>query len=494
MNVLMPQLGETVAEGTVARWYKQVGDKVNADDVLFDVETDKASMEVPAQTAGVLTQILVPEGSTVDVGTVLAVIDTGDGAKAEASGQAGRGQGARGQAPISAEETQVSRGQAPISKSAAQPSTTARKSVPDPSSSPDSSSPSWYAAMPPAILGEESSRPEKPVDHRAPTNGGTVTPSAVERKDHQRLSPAVRRLAAEYRLDLATVAGSGRNGRITRRNVIDFIAVRDSQPQEAPAPVEQESAPVPTPAAALAQPAPAIASGDTLPFTRIRRLTAEHMVRSKATSPHVLQAVEVDFHRVDQVRKSVREAWKAKHGYSLTYLPFIAHAVCEALREFPNANASVQGDGLVLHADVNLGIAIDLGPEGLVAPVIKAAQKLSVAELSITINDLALRARANKLKPDDFSGGTFTLTNNGTFGTLITAPIINQPQVAIISTDGVRKKPVVIEGPDGDSIAIRPVGILAQSFDHRAIDGAYSAAFLDRVRKLLENGNWVIEV
>jgi 2-oxoglutarate dehydrogenase E2 component (dihydrolipoamide succinyltransferase) len=154
----------------------------------------------------------------------------------------------------------------------------------------------------------------------------------------------------------------------------------------------------------------------------------------------------------------------------------------------------VQADGLVLHDDVNLGIAIDLGPEGLVAPVIKAAQNLSVAQLSIAINEVALRARANKLKPDDFAGGTFTLTNNGTFGTLITAPIINQPQVAIISTDGVRKKPVVIEGPDGDFIAIRPVGILAQSFDHRAIDGAYSAAFLDRVRKLLENGSWVIEV
>jgi 2-oxoglutarate dehydrogenase E2 component (dihydrolipoamide succinyltransferase) len=307
----------------------------------------------------------------------------------------------------------------------------------------------------------------------------------------------VRRLAAEYRLDLATVAGSGRNGRITRRNVVDFIAVRDSQAHAAPPPSVPEPEPAPVSEAvevSPAEPAPAAPSRGTVPFTRIRRLTAEHMVRSKATSPHVLQAVEVDFHRVDQVRKSVREAWKAKYGYSLTYMPFIAHAVCEALREFPNANASVQADGLVLHDDVNLGIAIDLGPEGLVAPVIKAAQNLSVAQLSIAINEVALRARANKLKPDDFAGGTFTLTNNGTFGTLITAPIINQPQVAIISTDGVRKKPVVIEGPDGDFIAIRPVGILAQSFDHRAIDGAYSAAFLDRVRKLLENGSWVIEV
>jgi 2-oxoglutarate dehydrogenase E2 component (dihydrolipoamide succinyltransferase) len=230
-----------------------------------------------------------------------------------------------------------------------------------------------------------------------------------------------------------------------------------------------------------------------LPFTRIRKLTAEHMVRSKATSPHVLQAVEVNFFRVDQVRKTVRDAFKAKHGHSLTYLPFIAHAVCEALQDFPNLNSTVQGDGLVLHEHVNLGIAVDLGAEGLVAPVIRQAEKLSVAQLAAAINDVSTRARNGRLKPDDFASGTYTLSNSGTFGTLITAPIINQPQVAILSTDGVRKKPVVIETSEGDAIAIRPVGILAQSFDHRAVDGAYSAAFLDRVRKLLENGHWLVE-
>ncbi|HEX5421126.1 MAG TPA: 2-oxo acid dehydrogenase subunit E2, partial [Gammaproteobacteria bacterium] len=183
-----------------------------------------------------------------------------------------------------------------------------------------------------------------------------------------------------------------------------------------------------------------------------------------------------------------------RHGYSLTYLPFIAHAVCEALAEFPNANASVEDDSLVLHPYVNLAIAVDLGPEGLVAPVIRSAERLSVAELADAIQVLASRARQGRLQPDDLAGGTYTLSNSGSFGTLITAPIINQPQVAILSTDGVRKKPVVIEHPDGDSIAIRPVGILAQSFDHRAIDGAYSAAFLDRVRYLLEHGPWSVEV
>jgi len=235
-------------------------------------------------------------------------------------------------------------------------------------------------------------------------------------------------------------------------------------------------------------------SGGRVPFNRIRRLTADHMVRSKATSPHVLQAVEVNFGNVDRVRLAVRESFKADNGFSLTYLPFIAHAVCRALAEYPHANASVDDDALVLHDSVNLAIAIDLGPEGLLAPVIKSAEQLTVSELAHAIQDLARRARSNRLKPDELSGGSYTLSNSGTFGTLITAPIINQPQVAILSIDGVRKKPVVIEGPDGDSIGIRPVGILAQSFDHRAFDGAYSAAFLDRVRRLLEGDNWFREL
>ena len=311
----------------------------------------------------------------------------------------------------------------------------------------------------------------------------------------------MRRIAAEYRLDLNAVSGSGRNGRITRRNVLEFIQRQQTAPaQDADAPRPAAVAAAPAPAAAAPAPrAPAAtvappAGAKTIPFTRIRKLTAEHMVRSKATSPHVLQAVEVDFYRVDRVRQTVRDAWKAKHGHSLTYLPFIGNAVCRALEDFPNLNASVHGDSLVLHPSVNLAIAVDLGAEGLVAPVIKGADRLTVAQLADAIAEIAQRSRAGKLKPEDFAGGTYTLSNSGTFGTLITAPIINQPQVAILSTDGVRKKPVVIETSEGDSIAVRPVGVLAQSFDHRAVDGAYSAAFLDRVRKLLETSHWVIEV
>ncbi len=453
MNVLMPQLGETVTEGTVANWHKQAGDTVAADEIILDIETDKVSMEITAPMAGVLTEIRVPAGATVEVGTVLAVIESAAGAGTSA----------------------------PAAQPAAAPAAAATATAAKPQRAPSA------VATAPA----------------AAQRGATAT--AVARDDHQRLSPAVRRLAAEYRLDLAAVSGSGRNGRITRRNVLEFIRKQQDAPARptaargaAPATAAVAPPPAPAPAARASVPASASAAppagAKAVPFTRIRRLTAEHMVRSKATSPHVLQAVEVDFYRVDQVRKSLRDPWKTKHGYSLTYLPFIANAVCRALEDFPNLNASVHGDSLILHPHVNLGIAVDLGAEGLVAPVIKAAERLSVAQLADAIAEIAQRSRAGKLKPDDFAGGTYTLSNSGTFGTLITAAIINQPQVAILSTDGVRKKPVVVETSEGDSIAIRPVGVLAQSFDHRAVDGAYSAAFLDRVRKIIETSHWVVEV
>jgi 2-oxoglutarate dehydrogenase E2 component (dihydrolipoamide succinyltransferase) len=468
MNVLMPQLGETVTEGTVASWKKKVGDTVAADEIILDIETDKVSMEIPAPIAGVITEIRVPEGKTVDVGTVLAVISSSASAGAEA----------------------------PVAKPAAAPAAAAPAAA-----APQPSPPSWYAAMPPDMnTAKEQYSPSASSDTiRQPAIAAVAQLGA--RDDHQRLSPAVRRLAAEYRLDLNTVPGSGRNGRITRRNVLEFIQRQQNAPRAPVAAVPPPAPAAPTltavPSAPARAPAPAgppPAGAKTLPFTRIRKLTAEHMVRSKATSPHVLQAVEVDFHRVDAVRKSVKDAWKARHGHSLTYLPFIANAVCRALEQFPNLNSSVHGDSLILHPSVNLAIAVDLGAEGLVAPVIKNADRMSVAQIADAIAEIAQRSRAGKLKPEDFAGGTYTLSNSGTFGTLITAPIINQPQVAILSTDGVRKKPVVVESSEGDLIAIRPVGVLAQSFDHRAVDGAYSAAFLDKVRKIIETSNWVVEV
>ena len=444
----MPQLGETVTEGTVAHWHKQVGDRVEVDEIILDVETDKVSMEIPSPGSGTLARILVQEGETVPVGTVLAVVEVaGEAASASRSANPGAGVASGGAGPGKSGN---------------------------------------------GAAGGVSQRGEAVVA-AAPTAGraGRASAHAVGRRAGERLSPAVRRLAAEHDLELGRIEGTGRDGRITRRDVIRYL-------QNPPAPATAAPA---APSAAQAAVADAVQArgagvrpGGIVPFTRIRKLTAEHMVRSKATSAHVLQAVEVDFANVDVVRRQVREAWRGRRGYSLTYLPFIASAVCEALAEFPNLNASVEGDALLLHEHVNLAIAVDLGPEGLVAPVIKQAERLGVAELAEAIQEVAGRARQGRLKPDDLSGGTYTISNNGSFGTLITAPIINQPQVAILSTDGVRKRPIVIEAPEGDSIAIRPVGILAQSFDHRAVDGAYSGAFLAHVKKLLEQKRWSVDV
>ena len=247
------------------------------------------------------------------------------------------------------------------------------------------------------------------------------------------------------------------------------------------------------PAAATPATAAAAATSDdeVIPHSKLRKQTAAHMVKSVTTSPHVLQAVEVDFERVDQARAARGDAWKAREGFALTYLPFIARAVCEAIAEFPKVNASFTEDALVVHKRVHLGVAVDLQFEGLMVPVVRDAHKLDVAALAREISRLAAAARAGTLIPDEVTGGTYTLSNSGPFGTLITAAIISQPQVAILSTDGVRKKPVVLESASGDIIAIRPVGVLAQSFDHRAFDGAYSAAFLRKVKQVLESRDWL---
>ena len=410
MNILMPQLGETVTEGTIAVWHKKPGDPVKADEILIDVETDKVATEIPAPADGVLAEILVKEGETVVVGTVLAVIRT-------------------------AGETAVA--------------------------APDQPQPEQQAAT----QKKPAARPE-------------VSRAARTQSTDALLSPAVRHLLAEHNLDPAMITGSGRDGRLKRADVLQFLEL-------------QATGTVRTPAV---KPAAGATTADFIPFNRLRRVTAEHMVRSKATSAHVLQAVEVDFSKVARVREQHAAAWKSRHGYALTYLPFIARAVCLAIADYPRINASVETDGLRLHAAVNLAIAVDLDNEGLLAPVIKAAETLTVGGLAAAIDALSRKARSGKISNDDLAGGTYTISNSGSFGTLITAPIINQPQVAILSTDGIKKRPVVVSGADGDTIAIHPVGILAQSFDHRAIDGAYSAAFLRRVQTIIEQTEWEKEL
>ena len=246
--------------------------------------------------------------------------------------------------------------------------------------------------------------------------------------------------------------------------------------------------------AATASPTPAVDSRSFVAFDKIRKMTGDHMVMSKATSPHVLQTVEVDYHAVDAVRKKLSPQWKADKGYSLTYLPFISRAITMAIKEFPHVNSSVVGDGIQIHSLVNLGIAVDLNFQGLVVPVIKDCANKSVGQIAAEIKALSVKARDRKLSPDDMSGATYTISNSGPFGTMMTASIISQPQVAIMSTDGIKKRPVVIESEHGDTIGIRPVGILAQSFDHRAFDGAYSAAFLNHVRQIIEQTNWASEI
>ncbi|MHB8671799.1 MAG: dihydrolipoamide acetyltransferase family protein [Acidimicrobiales bacterium] len=297
----------------------------------------------------------------------------------------------------------------------------------------------------------------------------------------------VRKLISEHGLDPAGIQGTGQGGRITRADVLAVIdrGARSGALGGGPA------------SAAPGGPAPAApgAESEAVPFTNIRRRTAEHMVRSKDTSAHVLTAVEVDFESVERVRRAERESFKAEEGFSLTYLPFVARAVIDALADFPRLNASVGEDALVVHRRVHLGIAVDLSFEGLIVPVIHDAGDKRLRAIAREISELAAKARAKRLGADDIVGGTFTITNPGPYGTLITAPIINQPQVGILSTDGVRKRPVVVELPDGsDGIAIHPVGMLALSFDHRANDGAYASSFLAACRDLLETRDWAQEL
>lgn len=291
------------------------------------------------------------------------------------------------------------------------------------------------------------------------------------------LSPIVRRLVAEHGLDPASITGTGEGGRITRSDVLAYVDRRRAATPVASAP-----------------PPRLIRRDEVLPFDNIRKRTAEHMVRSKATSAHALVVIEVDLEPIEQIRRHHRDEWRAAEGFSLTYLPFLARAVCDALGEFPRLNASVDGDNLVVHGAVDLAIAVDLDFEGLVAPVVRNADGKQLRELAREIRDLATRARSRQLGPDDVVGGSFTITNPGPFGTLLTAPIINQPQVAILATDGAKKRPVVVEASGSDAISIHHVALHGLTFDHRANDGAYVAAFLRRYREIVETRDWESEL
>ena len=456
-EITLPQLGETVTEGTITRWFKKVGDTIAADEPLFEVSTDKVDTEVPSPIAGVLTEIRVAEGETVAVGTVIAVV------------------GGAGAAPA----------------------------------------PAPVAAPAPAPVATPAPAPA-PVATPAPTPAPAPAPTpAPVVQSNKLLSPVVRRLVNDHGINIDALQGTGPGGRITREDVLDYIDRNGLAAQAAapapvatPAPVQAPApgaATAPTPVAAQAPapaaapaPRPATAQSDreqVIPLSKIRRLTGAHMVMSLETSPHSFTVVEVDYANVDKTRNSIKESWKASEGFSLTYLPFISRAVVDALAEFPHLNASIEGDNLIVHSYVDLGIAVDLDYAGLLVPVVRSADAKRLRAIAREIYDLATRARGRKLSPDEINGGTFTLSNNGSAGALIAMPIINQPQVAILSTDAIVRKPVVVAMPDGsESIAIHPMGHLSMSWDHRAFDGAYAGRFLSRVKHILETQDWSAEL
>jgi 2-oxoglutarate dehydrogenase E2 component (dihydrolipoamide succinyltransferase) len=446
-DVTMPQLGETVTEGTITKWFKQVGEQIAMDEVLFEVSTDKVDSEVPSPVAGYLTEIRAAEGDTVEVGEVIAVV--GDEPPA---GGAGFG--------------------APSSEPA-----------PEAAAAPDAD------AAPAAV--PQAPQPAPPAAAAAPS------PAASSATEGLVVSPVVRRLIAESGIDVSGLVGTGIGGRITRADVEAAIAARPSGTSPAsppdPAAPPPAAAPSRTPRAA---PAPRSGTGDTVePFNNIRRRTGDHMRMSIQTSPHAYTIVEVDYEGVDRVRRTHKDQFEADEGFSLTYLPFITRAVIDALRAFPHLNASVSDEGLVVHNYANIAIAVDLDFDGLLAPVIHDADDKRLRAVARDIRDLATRARTKALSVDDISGGTFTISNSGSFGTHLVLPIINQPQVAILSTDGITRKPVVVTAADGtEAIAIHSVGMLGLSWDHRAFDGAYAAAFLAEVKHTIETRDWDAEL
>ena len=450
-EITLPQLGETVTEGTITKWFKKVGDSVALDEPLFEVSTDKVDTEVPSPISGVLTEIRVAEGDTVPVGTVIAVV--GDASNA---------------APVAPVAPA-----APAASAAVVTSTLASSNVSAPPPAPVASTP---AAAPSTLTSSN-------VSESTPASAtGTSTV----------LSPVVRKLIAENNLNAASITGTGPGGRITRDDVL--AAISRGGATSTPAPVA--SAPTASaPQRAAAPRAVAGARDEVVALSKIRQATGAHMVASKAISPHVLSVVEVDYANVDVTRLRVKEEFKAQEGFSLTYLPFIARAVVDALADFPHMNSSLGDNELIVHRYVDLGIAVDLDYQGLLVPVVRDAEGKRLRALSREINDLATRTRSRHLSPDEFSGGTFTISNNGSAGSVLTMPVINQPQVAILSTDAITKKPVVIEVPGfSESIAIHPVGNLAMAWDHRAFDGAYAAGFLSRVKLILETRDWSSEV
>ena len=437
-DVVMPQMGESIVEGTLTKWLKKLGDSVQRDEPLFEISTDKVDSEIPAPVAGVLQEILVIEGSTVAINTIVGRISEG--------------------------------GEIAAVTSATRP---AAAPPPPPAAASAQVTP---VAVPSLMAAPVQVQPPPPPEAFAP-----VAAAYVSGEPDGPLSPLVRRLAREHNIDLSQVRGTGAGGRITKQDVEAHVASRSASPA-APAPVPVPAPPpAPQALAPVAPAAPAKARVETMSVMRQR--IAEHMVFSKRTSAHVTTVHKVDMTKVARLRDKLKGQFQERYGYGLTFLPFVVRASTAALRAFPIVNASIEGTNVIYHNEVNVGIAVALdGGNGLIVPVIKNADEMNIVGLQRSIVDLANRARSKQLKPGDVQGGTFSITNFGSFGSIFATPVINQPQVAILGIGAVEKVPVVLD----DAIAIRSVAHLALTFDHRLIDGALADQFCQEMKRILE--------
>jgi len=441
-DIIMPQMGESIVEGTITKWLKKPGDKVQRDEPLFEISTDKVDAEIPAPASGVLQEIKVTEGTTVGVNTVVGTIAVD--------------------------------GEAAATKLAAAPAKAA-----------------------PAPVASQAKEEKKPVLAPAPPVASSPAPAAHEEEDEEeaRSSPLVRKIAREHSVRLSQVPGTGLGGRITKQDILSFIDNQATQPAAVRAdtpvrPAERSQASAPSAISPASQsPAPAPFPGDLVPMTKMRQLIAKHMIESRRTSAHVHCMYEVDFTRIVNLRAKQKNGFEQRHGVRLTFMPFFVRAAIMALQQWPIINASLEGDNIRYHRSINVGIAVALD-WGLIVPVVKNAGDLNFLGLQRGITDLGERARTKKLKPEDVEGSTFTVTNPGQFGAVFGLPIINQPNSAIMGVGGITKMPLVVTDKDGnDSIAIRSVVHLTLGYDHRLIDGAVADQFMAQVKKNLETWN-----
>jgi 2-oxoglutarate dehydrogenase E2 component (dihydrolipoamide succinyltransferase) len=463
----MPQMGESIAEGTITKWLKKVGERVERDEPLFEISTDKVDAEIPSPAAGTLTEVRFNEGDTVEVNTVVAVLDGAQSGAAVAEAPAAK--------PIE---------EKPAEKVEAAP--------PPPPPAPKQEAPAPPKPAPPPPPPVEAKPAPAPPPQPAPQHDGAA--ATAEELRRTKSSPLVRKIAQEHGVDISKLEGTGLSGRVTKNDILSFIESGTSAaaPQRAP----ERAAPVPAPAPAPELPAPPPPKpqvGDRVEqMSVMRKKIAEHMVLSRRTSAHVTTVYEIDMTRVARLREQHRNTFYERTGTKLTFMPFIFEAVIKALRKFPIFNAQVSGEQIIYKQDINLGMAVALD-WGLIVPVIKRADDLSISGLARVANDLADRARTKQLKPDEVTGGTFTITNPGVFGGLFGTPIINQPQLAILGVGKIEKRAKVMTTDDGeDFIGIRWMAYFALSFDHRVIDGADAERFLAFVKEELEAGDFSV--